>query len=381
MACSDRTPFASNSNVKQTSDRPLARTLLEFLLPNLASGPLLDTPPHLDRPSTPLGFCTRDNVKEQEEDSGRSLESSCTQLVSEAWAGITIPQDDEKDDHWHSIACPAPRIELLPSLTKEVTESQARALRPLSRLRYHGHSQSALTDYKVFWNSRYEDWARWQIELEEVNLRAYDGIQKRTPRRTRNPVPICQMDSVGHYSGEYIPEFEAPIYPRTGSLALLHQPITLEHERLFIDFPLHKIHKIFFAHDMEHRSELDRKNKKQDSCEEDESELSFTSNEATLVEEPQGLEKLKGDEAMLPDANNPKYQEAGAWELDWNVKWELLIELIRRREEEIRAGILSDVCREYLQDSVAEDEQDEDEDENDCIVYADYSTFDELLIC
>jgi len=105
MPGNDKTPLAKISDTKQTST-PFALSLLGFLLPNLSSGPLLDTQPCLDRPSTPLGFRAEDDGKEQE--------------AQESY----LSHDEGTDGCVPDIVCPVPRTEVLHSIAQEVTESR-----------------------------------------------------------------------------------------------------------------------------------------------------------------------------------------------------------------------------------------------------------------
>jgi hypothetical protein len=348
-----------------------ALSFLGFLLPGRISAAqsLLDTPPHLDieleRPSTALGF---------REDNPHEAESTCDKLVSEAWAGI--PQDD--NDDLDTVLIP-PIVSPTPRVPVKLIQSF-----PLQTLRYHGHSKSALIDYKLFWNARYDEWARIQTEIEEMELLAYDGIQTTSlpsPSRTRSSShPAEHRDTRRRYNGEYIPDTRAPIYPRTGDLASLRRPASLNRELLLVGFPLHKIRKILFAHDMDYRFELAI----QKRAEEQEHEASyewegdsFASDEDTLVEEPSlCFGNLKStQEADL------KYQAAGAWEVDWDFKWELLIALIRGPQKAYQEhGDLSEVCRVYLDGEVADMDVDglDSDDEDNLIIY---DGFEELLIC
>lgn len=367
MPCKRKPPplIEIDNNINTAIDAP-ALSLFEYLLPNLAPQPLHEPPPNFDRPSTPLGFCDYSEPACTE----TTLEATCTRLVSEAWAVISTESECETPPH---IICPAPRAELLPSLTTEqhISEPQNHASHRQRRSRYHGHSKSALADYKVFWNSRYDEWCRWQVELERWEALAYDGIQRTTSPPRRDVPKLPETNGCGRYQGQYVPDIGAPIYPRTGDLASLRRPAALERERWFASFPLHKIHKILYAYDMDYRSELTAGvDAQQHMAEEDDiADISFASDEGTLVEEPHILDKLK-EEALL--LHGGRYQEAGAWEVDWDVKWELLLALIRRHDEDLGDGDLSDVCRAYLDGGGLED------DEDDCIIY---TGFDELVIC
>jgi hypothetical protein len=198
-------------------------------------------------------------------------------------------------------------------------------------------------------------------------LLLYDGI-KGGPNKDRKSAPasrcprFCRGGKTEHeeqadeaestvtgYRGKYVPDLTAPIYPRTGDLALLHHPGVLETELCFVGFPLHKIHQIFFAFSMDQRYDrlqcavgTDNSESQQYVTVEDEltaggkgnEDYSFWS-EDTLVE----------DEDLLPHPGyrklNGRYQEVGLWEVDWATKWEVLMGLFKEHELE-RQGQIGD---------------------------------------
>jgi hypothetical protein len=218
---------------------------------------------------------------------------------------------------------------------------------------------------------------RYEVELEESPFTAYDGIRKvdlekdrksapasRCPRFRRNgktereqQADEAESAAIG-YRGKYVPDLTAPVYPRTGDLALLHHPAVLETELLFVSFPLHKIHQIFFAFSLDQRFEqyqvgTSDKGSQQDLVEDEPTvegkateDSSFWS-EDTLVEDKEFL--LYHDDRK----SNGRYPEVGLWEVDWATKWEVLTNLFKEHEMEYRgkiegAGGLEGKCFETL---------------------------------
>lgn len=200
---------------------------------------------------------------------------------------------------------------------------------------------------------------RYEVELEAASLSAYGGI-KVDPEKDRKSAPASrcprfrrngkaehenqanEMESVViGYRGKYIPDLTAPIYPRTGDLALLHHSSVLETELCFVGFPLHKIHQIFFAFSMDQR--FDRRQRAVGTCDRDpeqdptvgdkgNEDSSFWS-EDTLVEDEDPLPHL-GDKKL-----NGRYKEVGLWEVDWATKWEVLMGLFKEHELERQGQI------------------------------------------
>ena len=355
-------------------------TIIDYLLPGrLTASPPSEPPPNFERPATPLGVRTPDlEDLEPEQD----LASACSRIVSESWEGLSEALQNAKETLRSSVSdssalqvaqtTPPPALPYMtqdrPKLPRRIaTRKSLKQLsmppaRPPARLRYHGHSNSALADYKYFWNSRCEDWMRYEAELEEASLIAYDGIKvnpdedrksappSRCPRFRRNGKTEREreMDEVGSavsgYRGKYVPDLTAPIYPRTGDLALLHHPRVLEMELCFVSFPLHKIHQIFFAFSLDQRFERDHfqvgtrcGGSQEGTIAEDErtvygkttEDSSFWS-EDTLVED-EDLILYPSDRKL-----NGRYQEVGLWEVDWATKWEVLMKLFREHELEYK---------------------------------------------
>ncbi|KAF9648438.1 hypothetical protein BDM02DRAFT_2255976 [Thelephora ganbajun] len=383
MACIDK----SSSKAVLTDITNIAsaaqpfNTIIDYLLPGRSSNPPpLESLPNFERPATPLSVRALD-VEDLEVD--HDLASACSRIVSESWEGLSEALQSAKETLRPSSSSSPPTQTVtppaLPSTVQDCpTTPRRKPTRKLPKqpfptpalaqveFRYHGHSNSALADYKYFWNSRCEDWMRYEAELEEASLIAYDGIKKVDPDKDRKSAPAsccprfrrngkteCEKQAgeaestVTGYRGKYVPDLTAPIYPRTGDLALLHHPGVLETELCFIGFPLHKIHQIFFAFSMDQR--FDRHQRavgagdtglQQDIPVEDEptvggkggEDSSFWS-EDTLVE----------DEDLLPPPGdrklNGRYQEVGLWEVDWATKWEVLLGLFKEHELERQGKI------------------------------------------
>jgi hypothetical protein len=397
MACIDKSSskavLTDITNIATTS-QPF-NTLIDYLLPGRSNiPPPLESPPDFERPATPLGVRMLD-MEDLEPD--QDLASACSRLVSESWEGLSDALLNAKETLRPSASSlPTPQAATPPALPSMVqdrlslkTPRRKSARKPPKQLfptptlavkfRYHGHSNSALADYKYFWNSRCEDWMRYEAGLE-ASLAAYDGIKmdlaedrnsapaSRCPRFHRNGKTEReeQADEAGSavtgYRGKYVPDLTAPIYPRTGNLALLHHPGVLETELCFVSFPLHKIHQIFFAFSLDQRFDQDQRRlgtsdrgTQEDIVVEEEpavggkaaEDTSFWS-EDTLVEDEEPL-SYTGDKKL-----NGRYQEAGSWEVDWATKWEVLMNLFKEHELEYRGKIYGaespgDKCFETLE--------------------------------
>ena len=353
-------------------------TIIDYLMSSRSSNPPPSEPlPNFERPATPLGVRGLD-VEDLE--AGQDLASACSRIVSESWEGISEALQNAKDtlrpltsssSHPQTTTTP-----VLPSMAQDRPKAPRRKPtrkppnQPLptpaptpAKFRYHGHSNSALADYKYFWNSRCEDWIRYEAELEEASRTAYDGIQKVDPEKDRISAPASRCprfrrngrterekqadeadSTVTGYQGKYVPDLTAPIYPRTGDLALLHHPGALETELFFVGFPLHKIHQIFFAFSMDQRFDRHQRAVEagdraphQDAVVEDDpvegkgnEDTSFWS-EDTLVEDEDLISTHSGNKKL-----NGRYQEIGVWEMDWATKWEVLVVLFKEHELERR---------------------------------------------
>jgi len=386
MACTDKSSKVVLTDITNiTSAAQPFNTIIDYLLPGRSSNnPPLEALPNFERPATPLSVRTLD-VEDLEVD--QDLASACSRIVSESWEGLSEALQNAKETLRPSASIPPPpRPTTPPALplmipdrpktprrksTRKIPKQPSPApVLPPAKFRYHGHSNSALADYKYFWNSRCEDWMRYEAELEEAIMTAYDGIKKVDPEKDRKPAPPSRCprfrrngkterekladeaeSTVAGYRGKYVPDLTAPIYPRTGDLALLHHPSVLETELCFIGFPLHKIHQIFFAFSMDQRfdqhqreagvrgrgSPQDHTVEEDDDptfgCRENE-DCSFWS-EDTLVE----------DEDLLPHPGgrklNGRYQEVGLWEVDWGTKWEVLMALFKEHELERYSHVYS----------------------------------------
>ena len=386
MACIDkpssRVILTDITNVASAA-QPF-NTIIDYLLPGRSSIPSPSEPlPNFERPATPLGVRTLDM---EDSEPGQDLTSACSRIVSESWEGLSEALQCAKESLRSSPSgSPIPQVVTSPALPSMIQDRLKTARRKPTRkppqqpfptpaqtpvrFRYHGHSNSALADYKYFWNSRCEDWMRYEASLEEVSLAAYDGIKKVDPNKDRKYAPASRCPrfrrngktereseadetkpTVTGYRGKYVPDLTAPIYPRTGDLALLHHPGVLETELLFVSFPLYKIHQIFFAFSLDQRSDRHRRQVEasdrgsaQSTVIEDWSpvgggaieDFSFWS-EDTLVE----------DEELLPHPGDRKldgrYQEACSWEVDWATKWEVLMNSFKQHELEHQAKIYSE---------------------------------------
>lgn len=379
MACIDKSSskvvLADITNV--ASATPPFNTIIDYFLPGRATiPPPLEPLPHFERPATPLSVRALD-IEDLEP--GQDLTSACSRIVSESWEGLSeVLQSAKESPRSSPSGSLAPRAATPPALPSIMVQDRPKALRrkstrkppkqlsptpaqTLVKFRYHGHSNSALADYKYFWNSRCEDWMRYEAEQEEASLAVYDGIKKVDPEKGRRSAPASccprfrrngktererqaeeTKSTVTGYQGKYVPDFTAPIYPRTGDLTLLHHPGVLETELLFVSFPLHKIHQIFFAFSLDQR--FDRHQRRVEASDrglphgtvlEDEppvgggatEDSSFWS-EDTLVEDEELLSHPE-DRKL-----NGRYQEVGLWEVDWGTKWEVLMNLFKEHELE-----------------------------------------------
>ena len=383
MACIDKScsKVVLTDITNMTSSAQPFNSIIDYLLPGRSTVPPPSEPlPNFERPATPLSVRAPDM---EDLESNQDLASACSRIVSESWEGLAEALQSAKDS-LRTSASGSPTSQattppILPSMVQDRLKTPRRkstrkSSKQLSttppqtpvKFRYHGHSNSALADYKYFWNSRCEDWMRYEAELEEASLSAYDGIQKLNPGRDRRSAPASccprfrrngKTEGEKHadearstttgYRGKYVPDLAAPIYPRTGDLTLLHHPGVLETELLFVSFPLHKIHQIFFAFSLDQRFErhqdqleMNDKESQQEVIVEDEPSVgskatedpSFWS-EDTLVEDE---ELLSYSDDRKP---NGRYQEVGLWEVDWATKWEVLMNLFKEHELEHRSKI------------------------------------------
>lgn len=381
MACIDKssskTVLTDITNIASAA-QPF-NTIIDYLLPGRSSNPPPPEPlPSFERLTTPLSVRALD-VEDLEAD--QDLTSACSRIVSESWEGLSEALQNAKETLRPSASSsPPPQATTPPALpsmfpdrpktprrkpTRKLPKQPSPTPVPAQvKFRYHGHSNSALADYKYFWNSRCEDWMRYEAGLD-ASLTVYDGIQmdlekdrkpapaSRCPRFRRNGKTGCEKQAdeaeftVTGYRGKYVPDLTAPIYPRTGDLTLLHHPDVLETELCFVGFPLHKIHQIFFAFSMDQRFDRlqhaagtgDRESQPDVTLEDEltvggkENEDSSFWSEDTLVE----------DEDLLPHPGdrklNGRYQEVGLWEVDWATKWEVLMGLFKEHELERQGQI------------------------------------------
>ena len=352
-------------------------TFIDYLLPSRSSNPPpTEHLPNFERPTTPLGVRALD-MEDLEVD--QDLASACSRIVSESWEGLSEALQSAKETLRPSASGSPPLQVTTPPALPSIVQDRPKTLRrkptrkppqqpsptptPTSpKFRYHGHSNSALADYKYFWNSRCEDWIRYEAGLEEASLNAYGGIMKVDPDKDRKSAPASRCprfhrngktereqqtdeaeSAVTGYRGRYVPDLTASVYPRTGDLALLHHPDVLETELCFVGFPLHKIHQIFFAFSMDQRFDQHQRTveaaggwSQQDVTVEDELPVGGKGNEDssfwsedTLIEDEDLLPPNPGDKKL-----NGRYQEVGLWEVDWATKWQVLTGLFREHELE-----------------------------------------------
>ena len=375
MACIDKSSskvvLADITNVASVA--PPFNTIIDYLLPGRSTIALpLEALPNLERPATPLSVRGLDM---EDLEPGQDLASACSRIVSESWEGLSEALQNAKESLRSSPSgsptLPRTIQDHPKTPRRKLTRKPPKQIHPAPaqtgvKFRYHGHSNSALADYKYFWNSRCEDWMRYEAELEEASLAAYDGIKKADPNKDRKSAPASrcprfrrngktecerQADETEYtttrYQGKYFPDLAAPIYPRTGDLALLHHPGVLETELLFVSFPLHKIHQIFFAFSLDQSSEQhqrqvegsDRGSPQGTAVKEEPSiggvateDSSFWS-EDTLVEDEELLSH-PGDRKL-----NERHQEAWSWEVGWATKWEVLMNLFKEHELERQGNI------------------------------------------
>ena len=378
MACIDKpSPKAVLTDITNIASaaQPF-NTIIDYLLPGRSNNPPSEPLPNFERPTTPLGVRGLDL---EDFEVSQDLASACSRIVSESWEGLSEALQSAKQTLRSSASSSLPPQTTTPPTLPSVVQDRPKTLRrkptrkppkqPLStpaptpaRFRYHGHSNSALADYKYFWNSRCEDWIRYEAELEEASRTAYDGIKKVDPEKDRRSAPASrcprfrrngktehekQVDeaelTITGYRGKYVPDLTAPIYPRTGDLALLHHPAVLEMELYFVGFPLHKIHQIFFAFSMDQRLDQhqctvgvgDRGSQQDVTVEDDPTVGGKGSEDSSFWSE----DTLVDDEDLLPPHPgyrklNGRYQEVGLWEVDWATKWEVLVGLFKEHELE-----------------------------------------------
>lgn len=377
MACIDKssskTVLTDITNIASAA-QPF-NTIIDYLMPGRSNNlPPPEPLPNFEGSATPLNVRTLD-VEDLEAD--QDLASACSRIVSESWEGLSEALQNAKETLRPSASgsppsqttTPPDLPSMLPDRPKTPRRKPTRKLpkqpSPAPALtqvkfRYHGHSNSALADYKYFWNSRCEDWMRYEAELE-APLTVYDGIKvdpnngrrtapaSRCPRFRRNgkterEKQADEESTITGYRGKYVPDLTAPIYPRTGDLTLLHHPNVLETELCFVGFPLHKIHQIFFAFSMDQR--FDRLlravgtgdgESQQDVTAEDELTVGGKGNEDSSFWSEDTL--VEDEEFFLHPGNrklNGRYQEVGLWEVDWATKWEVLMGLFKEHELERR---------------------------------------------
>ncbi|KAI9449704.1 hypothetical protein F5148DRAFT_1339012 [Russula earlei] len=141
----------------------------------------------------------------------------------------------------------------LPNLTIQTDLS----MHPPSSLRpmfpNHGLSRSALQHQKWLWNTRYDEWMQWRMEVEtaEAEIGLYGGISStaandipptRCSRASSPMPPETEHPQVGKKA-----ELNEKIFPRTGDIMALHDPQVARLDQTFCNYPLWTIQKVLFA--------------------------------------------------------------------------------------------------------------------------------------
>ncbi|KAF9225921.1 hypothetical protein BS17DRAFT_571333 [Gyrodon lividus] len=237
------------------------------------------------------------------------------------------------------------------------------------RLNYthHGFSRSALLHRKSFWNSRHDEWMEWQSHAEQDEARrraletnsAYTGITTVEPYVVGGPSPHIRIPPSGlerdlqeYPPGKYEQDVHAPIYPRAGDISALRDPYCANVDRCFVKFPLWTIHKTLYVFDMHQRSACLKPSPDRADGQsiEDSSSSSIISpdtsvtsgdddSDDTLVADDEAVRK--GDTPPESPSCSPSPRSSsrflwngiGAWELSWYARWELLIGLVQRDQD------------------------------------------------
>ena len=227
---------------------------------------------------------------------------------------------------------------------------------------HHGFSRSAFLLHKSFWTARHEDWLTWQAN--EVRRRidhdvfahdlgnAYSGIVTGTqevsgpPSQSRVSMPPSSLDrsfeeqaSRGHAENS-----NAPIYPRVGDFSTLHDPRSERLDRCFFKLPLWTIQKTLYLFDMVYRasptsSEM-RPSASSRSLQSSTGPTTSGSEDITLVTDLFKKITLEdGGHQGSPPHNAPPlaHKTAYDWEVDWFVRWDVLVALIQQDEDKQQA--------------------------------------------
>ncbi|KZT24868.1 hypothetical protein NEOLEDRAFT_1178946 [Neolentinus lepideus HHB14362 ss-1] len=202
---------------------------------------------------------------------------------------------------------------------------------------HHGLSRSSLHYQKWFWHVRHEEWQEWEAQIEEAqaSATAYDGIaaQPRPPQRgpPRDRVMVSEAPPPS-YSRFHSADPNAPIYPRAGDLSDLRHGQSVHLDRWFCFFPLYKVQKKLFLHDMECRAKDRSSSNPMDSPVDSpvsEDDLTLVGDSSNEIEEDESLDDLievdLGGARPRPNCKpNPR-----RWETNWVLRWEKFAEILR----------------------------------------------------
>ncbi|KDQ58346.1 hypothetical protein JAAARDRAFT_34141 [Jaapia argillacea MUCL 33604] len=256
-----------------------------------------------------------------------------------------------------SPACPSP---LSPRRTHCHGSKQSTSVHPRHNYPHHGFSRSALMHQKWFWNNRYEEHAGWQL-CSATGSAAYDGISiapTRPPSRDRrSSLSVFFTSTSGGKMGGTATKGsdpKSPIYPRMGDIGALREQYSADVDRWYCGFPLFKIRRRLYLHDMEHRSPFRSKSKGKSKArtpptrrgsettavdsgtEEDEEGVGSSEEEQTLVDEEESFEfdfSVVGEtltNERAPSACGGRgNEELRPWETNWFFRWEKFAELLK----------------------------------------------------
>ncbi|KAI9508572.1 hypothetical protein F5148DRAFT_1353273 [Russula earlei] len=234
----------------------------------------------------------------------------------------------------------------LPNLTIQTDLS----MHPPSSLRpmfpNHGLSRSALQHQKWLWNTRYDEWMQWRMEVEtaEAEIGLYGGISStaandipptRCSRASSPMPPETEHPQVGKKA-----ELNEKIFPRTGDIMALHDPQVARLDQTFCNYPLWTIQKVLFACSMDTAARGRHLTRKVDSHgDSQDTDAPPSTMEGVRDEEhalvPNGLPLSKGD--------NIPWLTKLSWETNWHSRWEVLTALVRTTEQEVRAQGLTSI--------------------------------------
>lgn len=267
-----------------------------------------------------------------------------------------------------------------------MTPSSAR--QPLE-INHHGLSKSALMHQKWFWSARYDEWAAWEAQVEQVNnlCEAYGGmaiLPGTCPGLNRHKDPSSRNNSPPSPGPSANPA-NPRIFPRLGDISALRDPYSVNIDRCFCHFPLWTVHKTLYMFDMHHRSVSLNDNptmpvKTSDVLSTVDKAISditgFNDNDVTLVSEDVSVGSISKEARSMEgyDANQPEDEDRDvrawdgvrSWEISWYARWELLIELVKR--DEVKKKVWDSYPIEpppMFFFAGANDDEDDDEDEDD----------------